>query len=86
MIEGVRRNAGQGTSGTMSDHLRELMALDDPAAPKLSRESIYSMDGDFGPIEAICELQPRFGALTFYIDEVHAVRRYGPTRGRGCGT
>ncbi len=38
-------------------------------------------DGDFGPIEAICDLADDFGALT-YIDEVHAVGMYGP---RGAG-
>ena len=64
------------------DHLRELLAADDPDAPKLiAFESVYSMDGDFGPIEAICDLADEFGALT-YIDEVHAVGMYGP---RGAG-
>jgi 5-aminolevulinate synthase len=38
------------------------------------------MDGDFGPIEAICDLADEFGALT-YIDEVHAVGMYGPRGG-----
>ena len=62
-------------------HLRELLAADDPAAPKLiAFESVYSMDGDFGPIEAICDLADEFNALT-YIDEVHAVGMYGPRGG-----
>jgi 5-aminolevulinate synthase len=35
-------------------HLRELLEADDPAAPKLiAFESVYSMDGDFGPIAAL---------------------------------
>ncbi|WP_116597565.1 5-aminolevulinate synthase [Primorskyibacter marinus] len=84
MIEGVRRNGGAKRIFRHNDveHLRELMAADDPAAPKLiAFESIYSMDGDFGPIEAICDVADEFGALT-YIDEVHAVGMYGP---RGAG-
>jgi len=84
MIEGVRRGGGQKRIFRHNDvaHLRELLAADDPAAPKLiAFESIYSMDGDFGPIAAICDLADEFGALT-YIDEVHAVGMYGP---RGAG-
>ena len=62
----------------------ELLAADDPSAPKLiAFESIYSMDGDFGPIEAICDLADEFGALT-YIDEVHAVGMYGARGGGIC--
>ena len=36
------------------------------------------MDGDFGPVAAICALARRHGALT-YLDEVHAVGMYGAT-------
>jgi 5-aminolevulinate synthase len=39
-------------------------------------ESVYSMDGDVGLIEEICDLADRFQAIT-YIDEVHAVGLYG---------
>ncbi|PWJ18034.1 5-aminolevulinate synthase [Jannaschia seohaensis] len=84
MIEGVRRNGGAKRIFRHNDvaHLRELLEADDPKAPKLiAFESVYSMDGDFGPIEAICDLAQEFGALT-YIDEVHAVGMYGP---RGAG-
>ncbi|TVQ02899.1 MAG: 5-aminolevulinate synthase [Roseinatronobacter sp.] len=84
MIEGVRRNGGAKRIFRHNDvaHLRELLAADDPAAPKLiAFESIYSMDGDFGPIKEICDAADEFGALT-YIDEVHAVGMYGP---RGAG-
>ena len=84
MIEGVRRNGGAKRIFRHNDvaHLRELIEADDPAAPKLiAFESIYSLDGDFGPIEEICDLADEFGALT-YIDEVHAVGMYGP---RGAG-
>jgi 5-aminolevulinate synthase len=84
MIEGVRRGGGAKRIFRHNDvaHLRELLAADDPAVPKLiAFESIYSMDGDFGPIKAICDLAEEFGALT-YLDEVHAVGMYGP---RGAG-
>ncbi|UWQ30958.1 5-aminolevulinate synthase [Leisingera sp. M527] len=83
MIEGVRRNGGAKRIFRHNDaaHLRELLEADDPKAPKLiAFESIYSMDGDFGPIEALCDLADEFGALT-YIDEVHAVGMYGPRGG-----
>lgn len=84
MIEGVRRGGGEKRIFRHNDlaHLRALLAADDPKAPKLiAFESIYSMDGDFGPIREICDLAEEFGALT-YLDEVHAVGMYGP---RGAG-
>ncbi|MBJ3763477.1 5-aminolevulinate synthase [Maribius pontilimi] len=83
MIEGVRRNGGAKRVFRHNDvaHLRALLEADDPQAPKLiAFESIYSMDGDFGPIAEICDLAEEFGALT-YIDEVHAVGMYGPRGG-----
>ena len=83
MIEGVRRNGGAKRIFRHNDvaHLRELMAADDPAAPKLvAFESVYSMDGDFGPIKEICDVAEEFNALT-YLDEVHAVGMYGPRGG-----
>ncbi|MEM9496748.1 MAG: 5-aminolevulinate synthase [Pseudomonadota bacterium] len=84
MIEGIRRNGGAKRIFRHNDldHLRALLSADDPDAPKvIAFESIYSMDGDFAPIEAICDLAQEFGALT-YLDEVHAVGMYGP---RGAG-
>ncbi|MEM9349741.1 MAG: 5-aminolevulinate synthase [Pseudomonadota bacterium] len=84
MIEGVRRNGGEKRVFRHNDlgHLRELLAADDPAAPKLiCFESVYSMDGDFAPIKEICDIADEFGAMT-YLDEVHAVGMYG-ARGGG---
>lgn len=84
MIEGVRRNGGAKRIFKHNDlaDLRAKLEADDPAAPKLiAFKSIYSMDGDFGPIKEICDLADEFGAMT-YIDEVHAVGMYGP---RGAG-
>ncbi|MBA71029.1 MAG: 5-aminolevulinate synthase [Rhizobiales bacterium] len=83
MIEGIRHSKCERRIFKHNDpeHLRELMAADDPAAPKLvAFESVYSMDGDIAPIEAICDVADAFGAMT-YLDEVHAVGMYGPRGG-----
>ncbi|MFT7370734.1 MAG: 5-aminolevulinate synthase, partial [Octadecabacter sp.] len=83
MIEGIRRNGGEKRIFKHNDldDLRRIMAADDPDVPKLiAFESVYSMDGDFSPVGAICDLADEFGALT-YIDEVHAVGMYGPRGG-----
>jgi 5-aminolevulinate synthase len=83
MIEGIRHGNCEKHIFRHNDvgHLREILQRLDPAAPKLiAFESVYSMDGDFGPIEAICDLADEFGALT-YLDEVHAVGMYGPRGG-----
>ncbi len=82
MIEGIRR----GGAKRIFRHndvgsLRAMLEADGPEVPKLiAFESVYSMDGDFGPIGAICDLADEFGALT-YLDEVHAVGMYGPRGG-----
>jgi 5-aminolevulinate synthase len=84
MIEGVRQ-AGcerQIFRHNDCDHLEALLRAADPARPKLIVfESLYSMDGDIAPINRICDLAQRYGALT-YLDEVHAVGMYG-ARGGG---
>ena len=83
MIEGILRNGGERRIFRHNDteHLRKLLEADDPKAPKLiAFESIYSMDGDFAPINEICNLAEEFSVLT-YIDEVHAVGIYGKTGG-----
>lgn len=79
MIEGIRRSGCERRIFRHNDveHLRSLMENDPADRPKLiAFESVYSMDGDFGPIAEICDLADEFEAIT-YLDEVHAVGMYG---------
>lgn len=79
MIQGIRNGRGDKKIWRHNDvaHLRELLEQLDPDQPRvIAFESIYSMDGDFGPIAEILDLADEFNALT-YIDEVHAVGMYG---------
>ena len=79
MIEGIRRSKADYRVFRHNDveHLRAFLENDDPYRPKvIAFESVYSMDGDIGPIEAICDLADECDALT-YLDEVHAVGMYG---------
>jgi len=63
------------------EHLEEMIAADDPKVPKIILfESVYSMDGDFAPIEEFCDLADKYNTMT-YMDEVHAVGMYGPRGG-----
>ena len=84
MIEGIRQSECERRIFGHNDmtHLEELLWATDPRRPKLIVfESLYSMDGDISPINQICDLAERFGAMT-YLDEVHAVGMYGR---RGAG-
>lgn len=84
MIAGIRNAGCEKRVWRHNDlaHLEELLAADDADVPKLiAFESVYSMDGDVAPIEAVCDLADKYNAIT-YCDEVHAVGMYG-ARGGG---
>jgi 5-aminolevulinate synthase len=84
MIEGIRHGGGEKRifkHNDLADLERQLQECDRQAPKLIAFESVYSMDGDFGPVPAICDLAEKYGALT-YLDEVHGVGLYGP---RGAG-
>ncbi|MEM7072146.1 MAG: 5-aminolevulinate synthase [Pseudomonadota bacterium] len=60
-----------------AEHLAELLRQIPLSRPKIvAFESVYSMDGNFGNLEALLDVAEEYGALS-YLDEVHAVGLYG---------
>jgi 5-aminolevulinate synthase len=79
IISGIRNSNAEKVIFRHNDvaHLEEFLAAEPLERPKLIVfESVYSMDGDTGPIGPICDLAEKYNAIT-YLDEVHAVGMYG---------
>ncbi|MCL4142095.1 UNVERIFIED_CONTAM: hypothetical protein GTU68_033562 [Idotea baltica] len=83
MIEGMRHSRAKKVIWKHNDvtDLEAKLAACDPDVPKIvAFESVYSMDGDIAPIERICDIADKYGAMT-YLDEVHGVGLYGEQGG-----
>jgi 5-aminolevulinate synthase len=83
MIAGIRRGGGPKEifhNNDVADLEAKLRKYPKNTPKIIAFESVYSMDGCIAPINAICDLADRYGALT-YLDEVHAVGLYGPRGG-----
>ncbi|XP_055021658.1 5-aminolevulinate synthase, erythroid-specific, mitochondrial [Boleophthalmus pectinirostris] len=86
MIQGIRNSGAKRFIFRHNDskHLEELLQKSDPTTPKIvAFETVHSMDGAICPLEEMCDVAHKFGALTF-VDEVHAVGLYG-AHGAGVG-
>ena len=79
MIEGIKKGNSNKKIWKHNDinHLEYLLRNTDKNSSKIvAFESVYSMDGDFAPIEDIINISKKYNALT-YLDEVHGVGLYG---------
>uniref|UniRef100_UPI0037E79EDE 5-aminolevulinate synthase, erythroid-specific, mitochondrial n=1 Tax=Semicossyphus pulcher TaxID=241346 RepID=UPI0037E79EDE len=86
MIQGIRNSGAKRFIFRHNDsqHLKELLQRSVPNTPKIvAFETVHSMDGGICPLEELCDVAHRYGALTF-VDEVHAVGLYG-AHGAGVG-
>ncbi|KAL4928708.1 5-aminolevulinic acid synthase HemA [Aspergillus undulatus] len=80
MIQGIRHSGAKKMVFKHNDlvDLEAKLASLPLHVPKIiAFESVYSMCGSIAPIEQICDLADKYGAITF-LDEVHAVGMYGP--------
>ncbi|KAK0621382.1 5-aminolevulinate synthase [Bombardia bombarda] len=83
MIQGIRHSGAKKVifkHNDVKDLEKKLAALPLHVPKIIAFESVYSMCGSIGPIEEICDLAEKYGAVTF-LDEVHAVGMYGPHGG-----
>ncbi|KAI4676263.1 5-aminolevulinate synthase, mitochondrial [Alternaria sp. BMP 2799] len=80
MIQGIRHSGAKKMvfkHNDLADLEAKLQSIPSEYPKIIAFESVYSMCGSIGPIEGICDLAEKYGAITF-LDEVHAVGMYGP--------
>merc|ERR1719189_801118 len=83
MIQGIKNSGVPKHIFRHNDpqHLEELLAKVDKKVPKIvAFETVHSMTGAICPLEELCDIAHKYGALTF-VDEVHAVGLYGHNGG-----
>lgn len=81
-IDGVRLGKGDSLRFNHNDpnHLNRII---EKAYSKYERiiivcESIYSMDGDTGPLRNLVELKKKYPKIILYVDEAHSIGVTGP--------
>lgn len=76
MIQGIRNSGAKKYIFRHNDveHLEQLLEQADPDVPKIvAFETVHSMTGDVCPLEELCDVAHKYGALTF-VDEVRFSR------------
>ncbi|MEX5248042.1 glycine C-acetyltransferase [Kocuria sp. CPCC 205260] len=84
IIDGVRLSKAQRfryRNADMADLRAQLEAAADARRKVIVTDGVFSMDGSYAPLDEICDLAEKFGALVF-VDDSHAVGFIGDG-GRG---
>jgi len=86
LVDGVRLSGARKIYFHHNDlgHLEEQLAKSRSRKKIIISESLFSMDGDFAPFEALAALAQKYEALSF-IDDAHAIGVYGD-EGRGLAS
>lgn len=85
IIDGVRLSKARRfryRNRNMADLEAQLIAAQDARVKVIATDGVFSMDGYVAPLDQICDLADRYGALVM-VDDSHAVGFVGPT---GAGT
>ena len=85
IIDGVRLSKAaryRYRNRDMADLEAQVVAASDARVKLIATDGVFSMDGYVAPLDAICDLAEKYGALVM-VDDSHAVGFVGPT---GAGT